>query len=241
VARYYVVKCAPTKRTSLVEVQVRTLFEEGWSEIDHLVRYPANASPAALTPFLVLFNRVAGQADEMGTYVLLLKQVLEQQDERNAAAEAKVETLSKELAALVEGLGVEKEKNAAVQRKLAQLRDATRAPSSETAVPRLGNSYRNFGGPQQAASGPGVDALTRSLAASSFAALFDPPGRALAGGLAEIAGTQKLAGLAGLGDITGALNAAAGLASAASLGPAVKALGEVRKAVDVPRVGKIKR
>lgn len=51
-----------------VEVQVRTLFEEAWSEIDHHVRYPYGGDPA-VADFLVLFNRMAGAADEMAGYV----------------------------------------------------------------------------------------------------------------------------------------------------------------------------
>lgn len=239
---HYVVKCAPTKRTSLVEVQVRTLFEEGWSEIDHLVRYPANGSPAALTPFLVLFNRVAGQADEMGTYVLLLKRVLEQQDERNAAAEAKVETLSKELAALVEGLGIEKEKNAAVQRKLAQLRDATRAPTAEPGVSGLGSGYYDLRGAQHLPSGPGVDALARSLATAASASIFHALGSSAARDFASFAaaarGPAAVPGL-GAGDAaTNAPNALAALNPTSSVAPGLGAVQAVNQAGDVARAGK---
>jgi len=37
---HYLLKCAPQRTEHIVEVQVRTIFEEGWSEIDHRVRYP---------------------------------------------------------------------------------------------------------------------------------------------------------------------------------------------------------
>lgn len=51
------------------EIQTRTLFEEGWSEIDHRVRYPNFLDDENLKKYLDIFNRLAGSADEMGSYV----------------------------------------------------------------------------------------------------------------------------------------------------------------------------
>ncbi|MCG6490226.1 hypothetical protein K6U37_14910 [Vibrio parahaemolyticus] len=51
------------------EVQTRTIFEEGWSEIDHQVRYPDYSDDDNLRRYLSIFNRMAGGADEMGSYV----------------------------------------------------------------------------------------------------------------------------------------------------------------------------
>ncbi|MGN0143237.1 MAG: RelA/SpoT domain-containing protein [Roseburia sp.] len=52
-----------------IEVQVRTLFEEAWSEIDHKLRYPYNLSNEMIGSYLEIMNRVAGMADEMGTFL----------------------------------------------------------------------------------------------------------------------------------------------------------------------------
>lgn len=41
------------------EIQIRTLFEEAWSEIDHLVRYPNNTENELLNSYLLMFNRLA--------------------------------------------------------------------------------------------------------------------------------------------------------------------------------------
>lgn len=54
------------------EVQTRTIFEEAWSEIDHKVRYPSFSDDPHLKQFLNIFNRLAGSADEMGSYVIAL-------------------------------------------------------------------------------------------------------------------------------------------------------------------------
>ncbi|WP_192850859.1 RelA/SpoT domain-containing protein [Vibrio parahaemolyticus] len=57
------------KKEVQAEVQVRTVFEEAWSEIDHQVRYPNYSDNETLTYFLNIFNGLAGYADEMGTFV----------------------------------------------------------------------------------------------------------------------------------------------------------------------------
>lgn len=36
---HYIIETKPAKKTYFAEIQVRTIFEEGWSEIDHTVRY----------------------------------------------------------------------------------------------------------------------------------------------------------------------------------------------------------
>lgn len=66
---HYVVESKLTNRSTLSEVQVRTLFEEGWSEIDHTVRYPNFQNHDLIKYLLAIFNRMAGSADEMGGFV----------------------------------------------------------------------------------------------------------------------------------------------------------------------------
>lgn len=56
-----------------VEVQGRTLFEEGWSEIDHDIVYPYFQDDELLTDFSTLLNRLAGMGDEMSSYFRRLK------------------------------------------------------------------------------------------------------------------------------------------------------------------------
>lgn len=52
-----------------IEVQVRTLYEEAWSEIDHKLRYPYNLSNEMLSNYLNIMNRLTGMGDEMGTFI----------------------------------------------------------------------------------------------------------------------------------------------------------------------------
>lgn len=81
---HYVLNTKPASRTIHVEVQVRTIFEEGWSEIDHKVKYPNFSDNELVSYFLSVFNRLAGSADEMGSFVKNLVVKLDSYDEELA-------------------------------------------------------------------------------------------------------------------------------------------------------------
>ena len=66
---HYILTSQPEKRTYLAELQVRTIFEEGWSEIDHRVRYPCQSNDVFLAEMLGILNRLSGSADEIGTFI----------------------------------------------------------------------------------------------------------------------------------------------------------------------------
>ncbi len=74
---HYIISSRIRKDNILAEIQVRTIFEEGWSEIDHRVRYPNFSNDGLILTFLATFNRVAGTADEMGSFVYTLAATLE--------------------------------------------------------------------------------------------------------------------------------------------------------------------
>ncbi|MEX3994788.1 RelA/SpoT domain-containing protein [Paraburkholderia sp. EG286A] len=66
---HYIVSTSPRRQKILAEIQVRTIFEEGWAEIDHAVKYPNFSDDESVAEFLGIFNRLAGAADEMGSFV----------------------------------------------------------------------------------------------------------------------------------------------------------------------------
>jgi ppGpp synthetase/RelA/SpoT-type nucleotidyltranferase len=74
---HYLLKTSPSKKTCIAELQVRTIFEEAWSEIDHRVRYPYFVHDPLLEEYSMLLNRTAGSADEMGTFVHSLRCAIE--------------------------------------------------------------------------------------------------------------------------------------------------------------------
>lgn len=63
-----------------VEIQGRTLFEEGWSEIDHDIVYPYYKDDEMLKDFSTLLNRLSGMADEMSSYFRRMRSVREEQE-----------------------------------------------------------------------------------------------------------------------------------------------------------------
>lgn len=58
-----------------LEIQVRTLFEEGWGEIDHAVVYPYYQNDQVLKEYTELLNRLSGLADEMSGFFYRLKKI----------------------------------------------------------------------------------------------------------------------------------------------------------------------
>ena len=51
-----------------IEIQVRTLFEEAWGEVDHDRLYPLYKNDQKLVDFSAILNRTAGLGDELSTY-----------------------------------------------------------------------------------------------------------------------------------------------------------------------------
>jgi len=119
---HYVIKSKPAKEVHLAEVQVRTLFEEGWSEIDHQIRYPYNTGDPYLSEFLTIFNRLAGSADEMGTYIKFLSQHMHEQNRKFSSLQTELEkTISK--------LNINAGEQEKLQRQVKELREIAEAGS----------------------------------------------------------------------------------------------------------------
>lgn len=89
-----VLSSQPLNKPVFFEVQIRTVFEEGWSEIDHVVRYPNFSDNELVDYFLAIFNRMAGSADEMGSFVTgLASSILENQEKISNAQKERDESL----------------------------------------------------------------------------------------------------------------------------------------------------
>ena len=63
-----------------VEIQGRTLFEEGWSEIDHDIVYKESEDDEMLRDYSRLLNRLSGLADEMSSYFRRMKRERDSED-----------------------------------------------------------------------------------------------------------------------------------------------------------------
>ncbi|HVI44603.1 MAG TPA: hypothetical protein VM802_07030 [Chitinophaga sp.] len=109
---HYTIKLKPGKDPVYAEVQVRTIFEEGWAEIDHNVRYPYNTDNPILENYLKLFNRVTGIADEMASFISAMNEAF---DQRNREIN-KQKGIVRELQQQVEKLTVQADQQAAIHR-----------------------------------------------------------------------------------------------------------------------------
>lgn len=115
---HYLIVSRPAKGYYVAEIQVRTIFEEGWSEIDHTVRYPYDIDNSILSDYLVIFNRLAGSADEMGSYVRFLSRELKRMQYSHQEELEEKNTLIQELKDTISDLEIEKQAKEELQRKL---------------------------------------------------------------------------------------------------------------------------
>lgn len=200
---HYIFASKPSKRTNLAEVQVRTIFEEGWSEIDHKVRYPNFSDDQQVAYFLTIFNRLAGSADEMGTFVKGLtssisdfRQKLEDAAARDDASVTEIERLVSELEAVKRQDKDTKVTIDSLRKEVAKLRES----SSNTL-----SSPSSFG-----TAWPTAPRLFGTLA----------PDNSIAGYLELVQSQKEMAGLA------------SGVGLAGKIGALTNPLGEAAKLMD---------
>ena len=93
---HYQLFTSPGAVTYQVEVQVRTLFEEAWGEIDHRVRYPHTMENERMLRLSSILNQLSGNADELASYMRYTKSRSEQQEmEHKKELEDKNSTIEK--------------------------------------------------------------------------------------------------------------------------------------------------
>jgi len=141
---HYLAKCQPHKTPVVVELQVRTIFEEGWSEIDHRVRYPSFSDNPLLNQFLKMFNRLAGSADEMGSFVVMLNTQLLLNASETKKLEVQLAQKGKQIEEMIEKLNISENEKTTLKQQLSELR-STRAKESRSTFgfdsPFLGQTF----------------------------------------------------------------------------------------------------
>ncbi len=161
---HYVFATQPLQRRVFTEIQVRTIFEEGWSEIDHRIRYPNFSNDKLVGYFLDIFNRLAGSADEMGSFVqgltdelasisLNLNEANHQKEEANRQKEEALSAMEKTLSDLEKHKkedGETKKQVANLKAEVEKLRKiSTHEPSLEDFISKnslgLGNFKKSLG------------------------------------------------------------------------------------------------
>lgn len=126
---HYLLKTQPRNRVQPIELQVRTLFDEAWCEIDHKLRYPRQSFDPTLIGYLDTFNRLAGLGDEMGMYAKNLSAALRVRDEalgtalrarddQVAEADRQQQAQEEELRGMLSQLHIAEKDKAELQKKL---------------------------------------------------------------------------------------------------------------------------
>lgn len=155
---HYIISTQPTLKNVVSEIQVRTIFEEGWSEIDHRVRYPNFSENKLIAYFLTIFNRMAGSADEMGTFVKDLTAEISLQELRYRDAQEKHDAHLSKIESLALALSQEKKQNKAKENSLEKLNQEIKELRMSTSVSGLyANSHIT------ALAGIDLDAIRGSL------------------------------------------------------------------------------
>lgn len=119
---HYVFGSELQQRRIFTEVQVRTIFEEAWTEIDHKIRYPNFSTDAEICSFLLIFNRLVGSADEMGSFVKQLAIEAEQRQQALIASQNLTENHAGNMESLFQKLAGDSKKQDDSQLVIEKLR-----------------------------------------------------------------------------------------------------------------------
>ena len=134
---HYVIVSKPNNRERhCAEIQVRTIFDEGWGEIDHHIRYPDDPNDPRLQESLLILNRTAGSADEMGNLLLNLRQEQQRRDFEAEQAQKERAEIATELEEVKKALAKAVEDNSLSAEKGEELQAAIdRVPRSTAVIP----------------------------------------------------------------------------------------------------------
>jgi ppGpp synthetase/RelA/SpoT-type nucleotidyltranferase len=124
---HYVLRSAGSRASTPVELQVRTVFEEAWSEIDHRINYPDAVPFPNVGFFLQIFNRLAGSSDEMGSFLNRLTTELRELTVRADQAEAEGRAASAKVDELIEKLAISTSERQALRKELRAVESARTA------------------------------------------------------------------------------------------------------------------
>ncbi|HEY9401624.1 MAG TPA: hypothetical protein VIQ24_02940 [Pyrinomonadaceae bacterium] len=161
---HYLLISQPAKEQYITEVQVRTIFEEGWSEIDHRIRYPYDLGNAILTQLSAIHNRLAGSADEIGSFIKFLKKELRIRDEQVTDAIEKHDKAVTELNDYIQKLEISNNEKKELEQRLKSLTGSTQPPPFRVNVNKF---LQAFGAGADAVFAAELAARQRELAAMS--------------------------------------------------------------------------
>ncbi|MHC4352824.1 MAG: RelA/SpoT domain-containing protein [Planctomycetota bacterium] len=90
---HYLVGSSPGKEKILVEIQVRTIYEEAWAETDHVIRYPLLVNDSQLSKYMGMTSVISGMADELSTIARLQKRARDRHREKSNGQDVEMERI----------------------------------------------------------------------------------------------------------------------------------------------------
>lgn len=166
---HYVFASQPLNRKVISEVQIRTIFEEGWSEIDHTIRYPNFSENELVGYFLTIFNRMAGSADEMGSFVRGLAATIQGYQLQISQASVERDASLKSMEDLVEQLDRLKQQDKDSKGTIDKLKAQIDKMKGEQGIAQIFSGQKTSGGIQGVLYGSPLDKLFRDIEAASSA------------------------------------------------------------------------
>ncbi|HXH31862.1 MAG TPA: hypothetical protein VNJ01_13710 [Bacteriovoracaceae bacterium] len=134
---HYILEHPLTKgRKIRAELQVRTIFEEGWGEVDHRVRYPHNMADPLIKAMSDVLNRSAGSSDEMSSFMQQLhgflanqKAALEERDQQIQQQVSQLDEVQEQLKQTIKQSKATKSEKEALEALVADLRKKVATPA----------------------------------------------------------------------------------------------------------------
>jgi len=121
---HYLISTQVTREPHISEIQVRTIFEEGYGEIDHQLRYPNDIKNVLLTEQLLVLNRIAGSADEMANTIRKTKNSINSLIMQNAESDKLVDGLNEQLDVLLKENKIKDADKEALEEKVKELQQS---------------------------------------------------------------------------------------------------------------------
>lgn len=118
---HYLISSNPDRERYIVEIQARTVFEEAWGEIDHVMSYPYTQDNELLLRLSSILNRLAANADELGSYMRYLKSRTDLMQEEYAETIDEKNLLISELQKKIDRLEIDASQKAALTSDLVAL------------------------------------------------------------------------------------------------------------------------
>lgn len=144
---HYCILSKPNLIEYKIEVQVRTIFEEGWSEVDHSINYPRKLEVPYVEGLLSVLNRISGSADEMSglvfaltDYMNVMKKDFKLEKANNEDITLKIQEKEEEIKNLVKTSSLEGKEKSELQEKLNELTEKIKRLDSKQNLSIFGAS-----------------------------------------------------------------------------------------------------